>query len=202
MIAAILLAAGESRRMGANKMLLPLGNTTVIGHVVDQFLKSDVDQIIVVVGHEATRTAQALAGRSIVVVENPAYCAGMLSSVRCGLSTVSAECDGIMVGLGDQPSVHTEVINRLIQAFAVQGKGIVVPIYEGKRGHPLLFSARYRAEILTQYNEVGLRGLAQAHADDVFELAVDTLAILSDMDYPEDYRREVEAIAVDRVGRD
>lgn len=202
MIAAIILAAGESRRMGTNKMLLPVGGTTVIGHVVDQFQESDADRIIVVVGHEAERTAHALAGRKITVVENSNFAEGMLSSVRCGLNAVPCAYGGIIVGLGDQPSICTEIINRLIRAFAECGKEIIVPVHEGKRGHPLLFSTRYRAEILTQYDEVGLRGLLQAHADDVFELAVAAPGILSDMDYPEDYRREFEAIAIDRAGRD
>jgi len=201
MIAAIILAAGESRRMGANKMLFPLGETTVIGHVVDQFQKSRAGRIIVVAGHEAERTARALADRKIVVAENPVFTEGMLSSVRRGLEAIPVECQGIMVGLGDQPSVSAEVIDRLIGAFEEQGKGIVVPAYNGKRGHPLLFSERYRAEILTQYDEVGLSGLLQAHADDVFELTVDTPSILNDMDYPEDYRREIEAVSANRARR-
>ena len=193
MIAAVILAAGESRRMGAQKLLLPFGASTVIGHVVDQFLGSAVDPIIVVMGHDAEQVAGALAGRKVCLVENPGYAAGMLSSVRCGLRAVPPECRAVLVGLGDQPSITTGTINGLIRSFTENDKGIVVPVHGGKRGHPLLFSERYRAEILARYDDVGLRGLLHTHADDVLELAAAAPSVLSDMDYPEDYQREVAA---------
>lgn len=197
MIAAIVLAAGESRRMGAHKMLLPFGRTTVIAHVVDRFLESAVGKVIVVVGHEAEKTAQALSGRKVLIVENPGYAAGMLSSVRCGLGAVPARCRGIMVGLGDQPSISAALIDSLIDAFSKHNKGIVVPSFNGKRGHPLLFSKRYRAEILAGYDDVGLRGLLHDHEEDILEMEATTPCVLSDMDYPEDYLRETQAFETD-----
>ncbi len=190
MIRAVVLAAGLSTRMGTQKMLLPFGGDTVIGHVVDQLLASALAQVAVVVGHEGDRVAEALAGRPVHVVVNERYADGMLSSVRCGLRALGP-CEGVLVALGDQPSITTTLVDELVAAYPCCGLGILVPLYEGRRGHPVLFADRYREEVLTNFDDVGLRGLMQAHPDDVAELPVADEAVLSDMDYPEDYRREL-----------
>jgi molybdenum cofactor cytidylyltransferase len=189
MIAAIVPAAGLSRRMGTQKLLLPFGDTTVIGHVVDELLRSVVDEVYVVVGHQAERIEAALSGRGVSVVANPDYAQGMLSSVRCGLRALKPRCEAILVALGDQPAMTAELVNTMVEAFRTGRQPIVVPVHGGRRGHPLLVSADYRPEILTQYDQQGLRGLLDAHPDDLFELEVSTAAVLSDIDYPEDYRR-------------
>jgi len=191
MICAVVLAAGESHRMGTAKQLLPFGNTTVIEHIVDQLLLSHLDEICVVVGHDGERVAERLRSRRVRIVANPDYASGMLSSVRCGLRALPEACDAIVVALGDQPAVAPEWSDAMVQALRSAGRGIVVPVHQGRRGHPLVFSARYREEILTHHDEVGLRGLLPAHPEDVHELAMPTAAVLSDMDHPEDYRREV-----------
>ena len=198
MICAIVLAAGQSRRMGRQKMLLPYGGTTVIAHVVDQLLAGVVDGVCVVVGHEEEGAPQALEGRPVTVVSNPDPDAGMLSSVRCGIRALPESCDAVMVVLGDQPGITSALVDDLANTFAATGKGIVVPACEGKRGHPLLFSHRYCGEVLTSFDDLGLRGLLRAHPDDVVELEVSDDAVLSDMDRPEDYqealrRREQQA---------
>ncbi len=95
------------------------------------------------------------------------------------------------MALGDQPSITTALVDALVAAFPRCGGGILVPLHAGRRGHPILFAGRYREEVLTRFDDVGLRGLIQAHPDDVTELAVSDEAVLSDMDYPEDYRREL-----------
>ena len=194
MICAIVLAAGESRRMGAPKLLLPFGGGTVISHIVDQLLLSAVSETYVVVGREGDRIAEALAGRPVRVVANPGYEGGMLSSVRCGLGALPQPCEAVLVALGDQPAITRELVDRMIHAFERAGKGILVPCFQGKRGHPVLIAARYRDEILAGYDSAGLRGLLRAHPEDVSELNVETSAVLSDMDYPEDYRREIARI--------
>ena len=194
MICAIVLAAGLSRRMGVQKLLLPFGGKTVVTHIVDQILASAVDEIHVVVGHEGRRVSRELSDRHVSVVTNPNYKLGMLSSVRCGLAALGQQCRAVLVALGDQPSVTSKLIDRMVQSFAATEKQILVPVYDGKRGHPVLFSAGYRDEILTQYGDVGLRGLLHAHPDEVFELSVPSSAVLSDMDWPEDYRRELALI--------
>ncbi len=192
MHAAIVLAAGLSRRMGTQKMLLPFGDTTVIGRVVDQLLRSTVDEIYVVVGHEAARVAEELAARPVHLVINPDYRAGMLSSVRCGIEALPPACEAVMVVLGDQPSITAELVDAMLRAFAATDQGILVPVFNGRRGHPLLVAASYREEILSHYDDLGLRGLLQAHPDDVCPFSVSTSQVLLDMDYPEDYRRLCE----------
>jgi len=197
MICAIVLAAGLSRRMGVQKLLLPFGGKTVIAHIVDQLLASTVDKVYVVTGHQAERIGRELSGRPVSIVNNPDYESGMLSSVRCGLRALPAECRAVLVALGDQPSITSKLVDRMLQSFAAAGKGILVPCYDGKRGHPILFSELYRQEILTHYDDVGLRGLLHAHLDEVFELTVSTSAVLSDMNVPQDYRRELASMEED-----
>jgi len=191
MTCAIVLAAGLSSRMGDQKLLLPFGGKTVISHIVDQLLASAIGEVHVVVGHQAERISGELSSRAVSIVTNPNYKSGMLSSVRCGLKSLPEKCRAVMVVLGDQPSITTELINQMLQSFAATEKTILVPLYKGKRGHPILFSSIYRGEILTQYDDAGLRGLLHAHCDDVSELKVSTSAVLCDMDCPEDYRKEL-----------
>lgn len=191
MICAVVLAAGLSRRMGVQKLLLPFGGKTIIAHIVDQLLASTVDEVHIVVGHQAENIRAELSGRTVSIVNNTNYKSGMLSSVRCGLQYLPEDCRAIMVVLGDQPSITTGLIDEMLQSFAATEKNILVPLHKGKRGHPILFSSHYRDEILTQYGDVGLRGLLYSHSDNVFELDVPTSSVLCDMDYPEDYRQEI-----------
>ncbi len=191
MICAVVLAAGLSRRMGAQKLLLPFGEKKVITHIVDQLLASSIDEVLVVVGHQARRISTELSGRAVSIVKNPNYKSGMLSSVRCGLRNLPEDWRAVMVVLGDQPSVTTELIDQMLQSFATMEKNILVPLYEDKRGHPLLFSRQYNDEIMTHYDNIGLRGLLHSHPEQVFELTVLTNLVLNDMDYPEDYQREL-----------
>ena len=191
MICAVVLAAGLSRRMGVQKLLLPFGGKTVIAHIVDQLLASTIDKVHIIVGHQAENISAELSGRAISIVKNPNYKSGMLSSVRCGLQNLPEKCRAVMVVLGDQPSITTGLIDKMLRSFATTEKSILVPRYKGKRGHPILFSSLYRDEILTHYGNVGLRGLLHSHTEDIFELDVPTSSVLCDMDYPEDYRREL-----------
>lgn len=202
MICALVLAAGKSHRMGVQKLLLPFGKTTVILHIVDQLLHSVIDEIHLVVGYEASRIAEQIsgppaqslvrrAGRPVSIVTNPDYESGMLSSVRCGFQSLPQNCDAVLVVLGDQPAITCELVNEMIQSFKKVNKKILVPLYRGKRGHPILICTQYRNEIMTCYDDVGLKGLLSAHPDDIFELNVSTSGVLSDIDVPQDYQREL-----------
>ena len=193
MICAIVLAAGSSRRMGAQKLLLPFGGKTVISHIIDQLLASTLNEVFVVVGNQAERVREALSNRSVSIVTNSHYESGMLSSVRCGLRSLPELCRAVLVTLGDQPSITPELIDQMIRSFTATEKRILVPLYNDTRGHPILFSIDFRDDILGHYDDVGLRGLLHAYPDDVFELTVSTASILSDMDCPEDYRRELNS---------
>jgi molybdenum cofactor cytidylyltransferase len=189
MICAIIPAAGQSRRMGTQKVLLPFAGQTVIGHIVDQILRSPVAETVVVVRPGVPRLAAALAGRRVTLVPNPDAGGDMLSSVRRGVRALPPDCEAVLVALGDQPSVTAGLVTCMIEAFRTSGRGIVVPVYGGRPGHPILFSARYCEEVLTRHDGVGLCGLRQAHSEDVFEMSVADPSVLIDVDHPEDYRR-------------
>jgi molybdenum cofactor cytidylyltransferase len=192
MIVAVVPAAGISSRMGRCKQLLPFAGTTIIGHIVDELHRSRVDEIRVVVGHQAERLREELARRRVCIIANPDYeNTDMLGSIRCGLADLPERCRAVLIAPGDQPAIRAELINTLIDAYSAAGRGIVVPVHAGRRGHPILFSAEYRAEILTHYDQLGLRGLLTAHADDVSELQLPAGLMVSDMNYPEDYQREL-----------
>ena len=192
MICAMVLAAGRSRRMGAQKLLLLLGDRPVIAHIVDEVLRSPVDRVFVIVGLDGARVAEALAGRRVEFATNPDPEGEMLTSIRCGLRAMPEDCAAVLMVLGDQPGVTADVIAAIVQAFQTSGRGIVAPIYKGKRGHPLLFAMRYRDELLNQYDDVGLCGLLRAHPEDVFEVEIPAPSVIEDMDLPEDYERETK----------
>ncbi len=203
MIGAVIPAAGRSRRMGTQKLLLPWGESCLIAHVVDQVQESVVGCVCVVVGCDGEAIAGELAGRQAaglrargherppLFVTNRQADSEMLDSVRLGLRALP-ECEAILVALGDQPGITSTLIDEMVRAWRASGKGIVVPSCGGRRGHPLLFSARYCEAILTGYEETGLRGLLQDHAEDVLELDVTDASVLCDIDRPEDYRRALE----------
>lgn len=195
MIAAIVLAAGESRRMGRQKLLLPYGGRTVIEHIVEQVLASEVSQTIVVTGHDAEAVKAVLANKPLTVVQNPRYREGMLTSVRRGLQEVEAEAEAFMVVLGDQPSISSRLINVLLHGFQDSERGIVVPLYDDDTGHPIVISAHYREEVMTRFDDTGLRGLIYGNPECVHRLPVNMPEVLRDMDTPEDYQRELEALA-------
>ena len=198
MICALVLAAGESRRMGRQKMLLPFGGTTAIAHITDEILQSAIDKVLVVVGHDADRVADALAAQRAAVVVNPDYRAGMLSSIRCGLQALPETCESVLVALGDQPTITAGLVDELLLAFRATDKGILVPLHNGRRGHPILFSMQYREEILRRFDGEGLRGLLHAHPEDIAEVPVATPSVLLDMNYPEDYRRTLASLRATR----
>jgi len=198
MVGAIVLAAGESTRMKTQKLLLPFAGATVIEHIVDQLVASTVGDTVVVLGKDAEGVGGALVGRDVGRVFNKDFPSGMLSSVRTGVRE-AARWQGIMIVLGDQPALSTALVNQLVSVWEERGRGIVVPTFEGRRGHPMIFDAAYREEVLTQFDDEGLRGLLHARVDDVFEFAVDISAILEDMDYPEDYERALKAFERDEA---
>ncbi len=193
MIAAIVPATGHSRRMGRPKLLLPLAGTTVIGCVVDALLDAAVDHVLVVVRPDDSQLRAALAERRVQFVSNPDPAADMLSSVRCGLAALPAECDTALVAPGDQPGPSAALVRDLIAAYRASDGSILVPTFAGRRGHPLLFSTRYRDEILSQFDGVGLRGLLLAHSGEVLEWPTSDRAVIEDLDDPDDYRRAVRA---------
>jgi molybdenum cofactor cytidylyltransferase len=192
MICAMILAAGESRRMGAPKLLLPLGEKTIIETVVDETLRSKADQTLVVLGAEREKIERKIANRPAMVVANPRYQEGMLSSIQAGFKALPRETEAIMICLGDQPFIPSSVMDKLIEAYQNTRRGIILPVYKKKRGHPTLIDIKYRQEVKKLSPDIGLRALVYDHPQDVLEVEVDTPLILKDIDKPEDYMRELK----------
>src|SRR5262245_23853974 len=190
MISGILLAAGESSRMqGSFKPLLKWGKRTVIGECVHQMRNSQLAEIFVVLGHRELEIRQTLSGSGVQYAINDDYRRGMLSSIKVGLASLSPNEDAALIALVDQPMIAKEIIDTLIDAFDAGAKGIALPTYEGKHGHPIIISARYFEEImqLDEDSPEGLRLFIDKHRDDTLEVPVPTQAVIEDIDLPEDY---------------
>lgn len=190
MMSAILLAAGESRRMGRPKQLLAWQGRTLLQHALESLIDSDADEIVLVLGHEADLIRKSLPALPIKIVINPDYIQGMASSLRQGLLAMDPESEAFLVLLADQPGIGPEIINTLIRRFrqADPKRGIVRPAYRGRQGHPVLISVRYLQEALQLQGDVGARRILLNHPGDVLEIEVDRDAVLRDIDTPKEYR--------------
>lgn len=192
MISGILLAAGESKRMqGDFKPLLKWGKRTVIGECVHQMRNSQLADIFVVLGYREADIRPRLAGTAVQFAINEDYRKGMLGSVKTGLAMLGPNTDAVLIALVDQPMIKSELINQLIEAYGDGSKGIIIPTYNGKHGHPVIISADYQEEImqLDDDAEYGLRSFIDAHRDDCLEVPVKTSAVIEDIDVPADYQR-------------
>jgi molybdenum cofactor cytidylyltransferase len=192
MICTVILAAGESRRMGTSKLLLPFGKKTMIETIVDEALRSKSNKTLVVLGAEKEKIERILSNRDVDKVVNTRYQEGMLSSVQAGLDALTDEVQAVLVCLGDQPYIPFTILDRLIDAYKETKKGIILPTYRKQRGHPVLIDTKYKPEIKQISPETGLRALMCNHPQDVLEVEVDTPQILKDIDKPEDYMRELK----------
>jgi len=188
MLSAILLAAGESKRMGKPKQLMPLGQSTLLEQTIDNLLDSSVDETIVVLGHKAEEITRTIAGRPVKIVINSDYSQGMSTSIIAGLILVDPRSRAVMLAMGDQPLVESSTINQLIEAFNKNKKGIAVPTYRGRRGHPIIFDIKYKAELFKLKGDIGGREIIHNHPDDVLMVAIDSESVVSDIDTKEDYQ--------------
>jgi molybdenum cofactor cytidylyltransferase len=186
-IAALVLAAGRSTRFGpSNKLLADLGGKPVVRRTVEHALASAARPVVVVTGHMADDVRRALAGLDIAVADSPAYRDGIAASLKAGLAALPPGLDGVLVVLGDMPGVTGVDIDRLIAGFAPkEGRAIVVPTFEGKRGNPVLFAASLIPEMREAEGDTGARHVIGQHAEEVAEVAVDTARIFVDVDTPE-----------------
>jgi molybdenum cofactor cytidylyltransferase len=190
----IILAAGESKRMGTPKMLMPYKGKTIIENVIATVTSSDADRTIVVLGSGSGDIQKIVELMPIEYCINENYKEGMLSSVKCGFDNLPERFEAALIFLGDQPMVEVSVINGLIEAYHSSGKGIVMPVYGNKRGHPLMIGSKYRDEIEKLDEGQGLRALSQKFPDDVLEIEVNTSTILKDIDTLDDYKNELKQI--------
>ena len=184
-VAALVLAAGQSTRMGSNKMMADIAGTPMIAHTVDAVLASKADPVVVVTGHQPQRVREALAGRKVTFAHNPNYAEGLSTSLRAGLDALPADVDGVIVALGDMPGVAAAHLDRLIAAFDPDaGASICVPSFSGKRGNPVLWSKAYFQEMHEIAGDVGARHLIGAHADEIKDVAMPDAGVLEDLDTP------------------
>lgn len=191
-VGAVVLAAGLSSRMGESKMLLPWrDNRTIIEHIVEQLIKSRLDPIVVVTGHQAKEVKAKLDQWDVQVVHNKAYQSGeMLSSLKVGLNAMPASATAALLVLGDQPAIQPKVVNRVLLAYAEHGHDLVIPSYDMKRGHPVLLGRRYWPDLLALPGNATPRNLYNRHADRIHYVTVDNDSILRDVDTPQDYEAE------------
>ena len=191
MISAIILAAGESRRMGVqNKLLLQIDSEVLIRKFVKSVSNSLVDAVLVVVGFEAEKIKAVLHDQAVKFVENPSYEEGMTTSIQSGVKASSNESTGLMICLADMPFAETSDLNLLIQAYndyrSTESSLIIVPVFQGKRGNPVLFSEVFREKILTHKGE-GCREIVRQFPHYVKEVSMENDNLLRDIDTPEDY---------------
>lgn len=175
--------------MGVSKLLLPWGETTVLGQTLTHLQESKVDEILLVSGHQAEKVAAIAQAFEVEVVHNEAYAEGeMLSSLQVGVDHLSADVDAALVILADQPLVRPEVIDRLLAAYEA-GKGeLIAPTYEGTRGNPVLIGRPYFAELLALPWGQAPRELLRRHPAALYLLPVESSTILQDLDRPEQYQ--------------
>lgn len=186
---AIILAAGSSTRMGKQKLLLPYKGSTIIETVIDNVLASKVDHIMVVLGADHERVTPILKAKEVHYCHNREHHRGMLSSVICGFRALPDDANTGLVYLGDQPEIPARVTDAVINAYNDDIKGIVIPVYNHRRGHPLLVDLKYRRDIDKLDLEQGLRSLMHLFPQDVLEVEVDDPGILVDIDTEEDYNK-------------
>jgi molybdenum cofactor cytidylyltransferase len=190
MIGAIILAAGQSRRMGQPKMLLPWGEATIIEHVITTFRNAGIENILVVTGGAREQVEEAIRKHSVQAIYNPDSASGeMLSSLQHGLAALPDRVGATLIGLGDQPQVQEGTVRLICQAYQEHKSQIVVPSFQMRRGHPWLVIRQLWNEILSMQPPQSPRDFLNNHAREIYYVNVNTPSILADLDTPEDYRR-------------
>jgi len=190
---AIILAAGESGRMQTNKLLLPFKEKTLIETVIGNARQSNIDHIMVVLGAFSEELLPVISRLHVKHCYNSEYKKGMLSSVQCGFRNIPADPEAVLIFLGDQPVIPGEMAGILINEYRKSEKGIVIPVYKDRRGHPLLIDGKYRSIIGKLDHAVGLRDLLHKYPEDVLEVNVEMSGILKDIDTPQDYRALIKS---------
>lgn len=187
-IAAIVLAAGRSQRMGAFKPLLPFGNSTVIESCIDSLRTAGIESIVVVVGHRGEEIRAQIRNRNLTFAVNPNPESEMSSSIACGVELTSKDSKAVLITPVDHPAVPPEVVTLLLREWK-NGAKLVQPEHGGRGGHPVLVDLTYRPELLSLDPQEGLRTLFSRHREEVRRVPVDSPYVARDMDTWEDYRQ-------------
>jgi len=186
-LSAILLGAGESKRMEVDKLSLPWGRGTVIEHCLETLLRSKVKEIIIVLNDRMRERLSHVRDQRVKVVINPYYKRGMSTSIRRGVKAVDPKSHGILIALGDQPFLKARTINSLIDTFIRRRHGIIVPSFQGRKGHPVIFHRRFERELLKLKGDVGGRSIVERYAKEVWTVPVKSKGVIKDIDLWEDY---------------
>ncbi len=187
-ITVIIPAAGRSRRMGTIKQLLPLDQSTLLHKTISNLTACPLTDILVVLGYEAEKIRPHIQDLPVSVLINENFDEGMSSSIKCGLERLKPSCGSILIALGDQPFISTQLVNRLIEGYLNSDKSIAYPVHKGRKGHPVILDRKYEAEIRLLGGDTGCRQILDDHPDDHLTIEVDDEKIFWDIDYPEDYR--------------
>jgi molybdenum cofactor cytidylyltransferase len=197
MIVAVILAAGESSRMGRPKALLPIDGVRFIEKIVTTLKATHVGRIVVALGHNATELRQKISDLPVDLVVNPEYKQGQLTSLHTAIRGIEAgkdaeRVDGLLVHLVDHPYINADLVNLMIERFYETKKLIVVPRYQNRRGHPVIFSRALFRELLAAPLDQGAKAVVHAHRDDTLEIDTNDEGAIIDIDTPEEYRHHVK----------
>jgi len=190
MITAIILAAGESKRMRQPKMLLPWGDGTVISHVIATFREAGLEEILVVTGGAKDRVEDAISHFKVKTVFNEQFSRGeMLSSIQCGIRALTHQTQAMLIGLGDQPQIQARSVQMVCDAYRETRSNIVVPSFQMRRGHPWLVARPFLGDLLKMESSNSPRDFLNTHNINIQYVNVNDPGILADLDTPEDYQR-------------
>ena len=193
MIVAVVLSAGESSRMGRPKALLPIDGQTFIERIVAALKQTKVGKIIVILGHNARELQSKISHLPVEILINTDYKLGQLSSLQLAVRNLQPDldCDGMLVHLVDHPYLAPALVEEMIRRFYETKKRIIVPKFQGKRGHPVIFSNALFDEILSAPMEEGAKAVVNAHRAETLEIETEEEGIAVDIDTPELYQQHV-----------
>ncbi len=188
-VSAILLGAGESKRMGVDKLSLPWGKEMIFEHCLWTLLRSIIAELVVVLSRQNKIPENIFNAERVKIVVNSHPERGMGYSIRKGIEAIDPKSQGILIALGDQPFLKTRTINALIRTFSPGGGEIIMPLYKGMRGNPVLFDRCYKKELLSLKGDVGGRFLLEIYPDKVKGFKTKSKGVLLDIDTWKDYKR-------------
>jgi CTP:molybdopterin cytidylyltransferase MocA len=194
MIAAVVLSAGESSRMGQPKAFLPIGGQTFIEKIVSALAEGGAARVIVIVGHKGDEMRHRIEPLPVEILVNPDYKLGQLSSLQVAVRHLQkeADCEAMLVHLVDHPYIDAQLVKTMIERFSASGKLIAVPRCRGKRGHPVIFSRELFQELLAAPLDQGAKAVVNAHREETLEIDTEDEGITVDIDTPELYRQHVK----------
>jgi molybdenum cofactor cytidylyltransferase len=194
-IGAVVMAAGLSKRMGKQKLVLPWGGQTVIEKVIATLFSSEVKEVVVVTGGASDEIKSALSDQPVQVVFNPDYADGiMLNSLRVGLKALDQSLDASLIALGDNPQIEQEIVEKIINEYKNTQSRLIVPSYDMRRGHPWLVDKSFWQTLIEWDINRTLRDFLNQYSKEIHYLPVNTASVVMDLDTPEDYESQKPAL--------